>query len=69
MTEVQFLRKLERDFSALREWANSETNVKCGKCPAKFCALRDGNPETCAKVKRLVKAVQADPTILLADPQ
>lgn len=69
MNEVQFLRKLERDLSALREWANSETNVKCGKCPAKFCALRDGKTETCAKVKRLVKAVQADPSILLAEPQ
>lgn len=65
MTEIQFMRKLEREFSALREWANSDVNVKCGKCPAKFCALRDGKPETCAKVKRLVKAVQEDPTILL----
>ena len=65
MTEVQFMRKLEREFSALRDWANSDVNVKCGKCPAKFCAIRDGKPETCAKVKRLVKAVQEDPTILL----
>lgn len=65
MTEVQFMRKMEREFSALREWANSETNVSCSKCPAKFCAIRDGKPETCAKVKRLVKAVQEDPTILL----